>query len=323
MMFLLQSNSNSNTIEKVQQVANKTTDNAAYVYDVAKNSVDGLITQIIERLPYIAAGILVLVFFWLLAKLVRAIFFSASKRTHLDDRLRLLMSRLIGVGIYVLGFFAALTVIIPGLSFGSLIAGLGFTSFIVGFATKDILNNLLSGVLILWNQPFHIGDYIFIKGNEGNVEFIGVRATKLRKDDGELVLIPNGEMYSNALVIRGAGAARRFILKLFVDLGANIAEAKKMIGDVLFDIEGVENDPSPGIYVRDLTSDGVNLSIYFWINTNKNSPLKVFDEVATKIKDALQKSNVVIFPPSSIVISKAENETDPVIYDDKEQESDL
>ncbi len=307
-MFLLQANNNSNTIEKVQEVATKTTDNATYIYDVAKGSVNGLITQIIERLPYIAAGILVLVFFWLLAKVVRAIFFSASKRTHLDDRLRILLSRLIGVGIFILGFFAALTVIIPNLTFGNLIAGLGFTSFIVGFATKDILNNLLSGVLILWNQPFHIGDYIFIKGNEGNVEFIGVRATKLRKDDGEVVLIPNGEMYSNALVIRGAGAARRFILKIFVDLGANVAEAKKVIGDVLLNIEGVENDPNPGIYVRDLTTDGINLSIYFWINTDQNSPLKVFDEVATKIKEALQNSNVIIFPPSSIVVSRDNSE---------------
>lgn len=320
MMFLLQTNGNSNTVEKVQNAANKSTDYAAYIYNVAKNSVNELIFQIIDRLPYIAAGILVLVFFWLLAKLVRAIFFSASKRTHLDERLRILLSRLIGVGIYVLGFFAALTVIIPGLSFGSLIAGLGFTSFIVGFATKDILNNLLSGVLILWNQPFHIGDYIFVKGNEGTVEFIGVRATKLRKDDGELVLIPNGEMYSNALVIRGAGAARRFILKIFVDLSANVAEAKKVIGDVLFDIEGVENDPNPGIYVRDLTGDGINLSIYFWINTNKNSALKVFDEVATKIKESLRESNVIIFPPSSIVISKPENETNTA---DEEQKSDF
>lgn len=320
MMFLLQTNGNSNTVEKVQNAANKSTDYAAYIYNVAKNSVNELIFQIIDRLPYIVAGILVLVFFWLLAKLVRAIFFSASKRTHLDERLRILLSRLIGVGIYVLGFFAALTVIIPGLSFGSLIAGLGFTSFIVGFATKDILNNLLSGVLILWNQPFHIGDYIFVKGNEGTVEFIGVRATKLRKDDGELVLIPNGEMYSNALVIRGADAARRFILKIFVDLSANVAEAKKVIGDVLFDIEGVENDPNPGIYVRDLTGDGINLSIYFWINTNKNSALKVFDEVATKIKESLRESNVIIFPPSSIVISKPENETNTA---DEEQKSDF
>lgn len=315
MIFLLQTN--NNTVEKVQDATNKATENASYVYTVAKNSVNGLITQVVEQLPYIIAGLLIIVFFWFLAKIIRAIFFSASKRTHLDDRLRILFSRLIGVGIFILGFFAALTVIIPNLTFGNLIAGLGFTSFIIGFATKDILSNLLSGVLILWNQPFHIGDYLFIKGNEGTVEFIGVRATRLRKDDGELVLIPNGELYSNALVIRGAGAARRFLLKIFVDLSSDMAIAKKIIQDVLSKIEGVENDPKPGIYVRDLTTDGVNLSVYFWIDTDKNSPLMIFDEVATQIKESLQESNVVMFPPSSIVVSRVENE--PVTPDDEEE----
>ena len=96
----------------------------------------------------------------------------------------------------------------------------GFTSFIIGFATKDILNNILSGVLILWKQPFQVGDYIFIKSNEGNVEYIGVRATRLKKDDGEMVLIPNGEMYSNALTIRGAGANRRMKLKISISFDA-------------------------------------------------------------------------------------------------------
>lgn len=306
MLFLLQNNSNSNTGEKVQDVANKATENASYIYTIARNSVNELLTQVIERFPYIIAGIIVILVFWLISKLVKTIFLSASKRTHLDNRLRTLFSRLISVAVFVLGLFAALTVIIPGLTFGSLIAGLGFTSFIVGFATKDILNNLLSGVLILWNQPFHIGDYLFVKGNEGTVEYIGVRATKLRKDDGELVLIPNGEMYTNALVIRGAGAARRFILKIFVDLEAKVSAAKEIISDTLTKIDGVENEPVPGIYVRDLTTDGVNLSVYFWINTDKNSPLKVFDEAATRIKEALQESRVVIFPPSSVIISRAE-----------------
>ena len=215
------------------------------------------------------------------------------------------MSRLIGVGIFVLGFFAALTIIIPNLTFGNLIAGLGFTSFIVGFATKDILNNLLSGVLILWNQPFHIGDYIFIKGNEGTVEFIGVRATKLRKDDGELVLIPNGDMYSNALIVRGAGASRRFILKVFIGFGANVADAKIIIKSVLQGIEGVEDEPQPGIYVRDLTTDGVNLSIYFWVDTNQNSALKVFDEVAEKTKTALSENDVELYPPTTVLIQNS------------------
>jgi small-conductance mechanosensitive channel len=90
----------------------------------------------------------------MLARIIKGAFLAASNRANLDYRLRILVSRLIGVAVFVLGIFTALTIIIPSFRFGDLVAGLGFTSFIVGFATKDILNNLLSGVLILWKETF-------------------------------------------------------------------------------------------------------------------------------------------------------------------------
>ena len=95
---------------------------------------------------------------------------------------------------------------VPSFRFENLVAGLGFTLFIVCFATRDILNNLLSGVLILWKEPFKIGDYIFVKNRQGKVEYIGVRATTSRMFDGEIILMPNGDMYSNPLTLRGVDA---------------------------------------------------------------------------------------------------------------------
>ena len=225
-MFFQNSNVNTNTVVKAQEAA-KTT------YEVALVSINNLLNSIVERLPYILAGILVLIIFWILAKIIKRIFWATSSRTKLDNRLRILFGRLIVVVVTILGIFTALTVIIPSFGFGDLITGLGFTSFVIGFATKDILNNLLSGVLILWQQPFQIGDYIFVKTIEGKVEYIGVRATRLRKDDGELILIPNGEMYSNALTIRGAGAGRRMKLNISVGYEADVEQAKQVIYDVL------------------------------------------------------------------------------------------
>jgi small-conductance mechanosensitive channel len=284
-----------------QQNANASTriiENAWTVKDVTWQSINNILNSFIERLPYFAAGLMVLFVFWLIAKIVKGVFLSASRRTNLDKRLRILFSRIIVVFIFVVGIFAGLTVIIPTFQFGDLITGLGFTSFVVGFATKDILNNLLSGVLILWQQPFKIGDYIFIGSNQGQVEYIGVRATNLRKDDGEVILIPNGEMYSSALTIRGAGTERRMLLKINVGYKTDIAEAKRIIADVLHRSEGVVAEPKSNAVVTDLTAEGVNLSVYFWINTDKSAPMLVFDEVATGIKKALFESGTEIFAPS-------------------------
>ena len=293
-MFLQNTNASGKVLESASQVTN-----------VAYSSVDNLVKSVIEQLPYIASGLIVLFFFWLLSKGFKKIFWATSSRTKLDNRLRILFSRLIGIFILVLGIFTALTVIVPSFRFGDLIAGLGFTSFIVGFATKDILNNLLSGVLILWKQPFKVGDYIFVKDKQGKVEDIGVRATTLQMDDGERILMPNGEMYSQPLVIRGAGAARRMKLKIIIGYDAEIEQAKAKIIAALNNVGGVVADPKPSVYVTDLAAEGVDLSIYFWINTNEHSPLAVFDRVATGIKKSLAKSDIELYPTSPIVVQEA------------------
>lgn len=293
---------NANISKRILEDSNK-------IKDLTWGSLNDILATIVERLPYILAGFVVLILFWLLSKILKKIFWTASGKTRLDSRLRILFSRLIVVFMVVMGIFTGLTIIIPGFTFGSLITGLGFTTFVIGFATKDILNNLLSGVLILWQQPFRIGDYIFVGNNQGKVEYIGVRATKLRKDDGEAVLIPNGDMYSSALTIRSAGAERRMLLKLNIDYNAEIPKAKEIISSVMAKSEGVVAEPKPKVVVTDLTGDGVNLSIYFWINTDKNSPQAVFDEVATEVKTALCEAGIEMFPPSSVIVQNADSQT--------------
>lgn len=290
---------NSNIQQNTQQ---KVVENAWLIKDVMWNSIDDIVSSMVARLPYLLAGLLVFFLFWFISKIIKGVFLKASTRTHLDNQLRLLISRLISIFLFVFGLFVALTIIIPTFKFSDLITGLGFTTFIIGFATKDILNNLFSGVLILWQRPFKIGDYLFIGSNQGKVEYIGMRATKLRKDDGEQILIPNGDMYSSAITIRGAGAERRMILKISVGYDADILQTKGIISDVLTFSEGVVNQPKPNVVVTDLSGDGVNLSIYFWINTDKNSPLQVFDQVATAIKQKLSDSGIELFPPSSVIV---------------------
>jgi len=297
-MFMFQNNTNA-----TQRVL----EGAWTVKDVTLRSINTILVSIIEQIPLIIAGLIVLIVFWLLSKAAKSIFLSASGRTKLDKRLRILFSRLIAVAIITIGVFTSLTVFTQ-LNFANLIAGLGFTSFVIGFATKDILNNLLSGVLILWQQPFRIGDYLFVGSNQGKVEYIGVRATQLRKDDGELILIPNGDMYSSAITIRGAGSERRMILKLSIGYDCDVQKAKDVIRNAAKSVEGVVTDPTPSVVVTDLTTEGVNITIYFWINTDKNKPMIVLDEVATEVKASLDKQGVVIYPPTMLVTAPVKEE---------------
>ena len=305
MMESMFQNSNVNSSGKIVE-------NASMIKDVVCSSIDSILTSIISQLPFIVAGIIVLIIFLIISKIVKKIFWATSTKTKLDYRLRVLTSRLISLSIVLLGFFAALTIVIPSFRFGDLIAGLGFTSFVVGFASKDILNNFLSGVLILWKQPFQIGDYIFVDKFQGKVEHIGVRATRLTADDGEQILIPNGDMYSNPLIIRGAGANRRMTLKVNLGYDADINNSKQLIQQALHGLPGVLNEPKPKVYVKDLLSDGVNLAIYFWIDTDKNQPIEVFDSTASAVKTALSDAQIELYPPNTIVVQTAKVETENI-----------
>lgn len=284
---------------------------AVDIQRVVWDSINAMVTGIFERLPFILAGIIVLLIFWLLSKAVRWGFLAATRRTKLDVRLRLLISRILVVVVLGLGILTAFSVVIPSFNFGSVIAGLGFSSFVVGFATKDILNNFFSGILILWQRPFQIGDYLFVGKEQGKVEYIGVRATSLRKDDGELVLIPNGDMYSTALTIRGAGAKRRMNLKFCVGYDESLERTKSLIRESLETTAGVVQDPAPRVLVTDLISDGVNVTINFWINTNEDKPIEVFDRASVGIVEKLNEAGIEIFPPGSMIVKRADDEDEP------------
>lgn len=281
-------------------------DNASQITNVAWDSINGMLTAIIERLPFVLAGLLAAAVFFAAGRLFRSIFLAATGKVKLDARLRLLFSRFIVVVCVIFGILTALTIIVPSFRFGDLVAGVGLTTFALGFATKDILNNFISGVLILWQQPFKIGDQIFLDKVQGRVEYIGVRATSLRKDDGDLVLVPNGEMYSSTLTIRGAGTKRRMALDLALSYEDDISVAKELIHDALVQTEGVVTEPPPKVFVTDLTSDGVMLTINFWLNTFEARPREVLDRASTAIVSSVTKAGIEPYPPNSVVVRSAE-----------------
>ena len=266
------------------------------VYSAVNSSIRSLVGGLASRLPFLVAGAIVMLLFWLLSRFARWALASGSSRTRMDEQLRILVSRLTAGFLIVIGIFTSLSVVIESFDFGQVIAGLGFTSFVVGFATKDILNNFLSGILILWQRPFALGDYLFVGSNQGRVEHIGVRATMLRKDDGENVLIPNGEMYSSALTIRGAGKKRRMNLKFHLAFDEELARAKQLVLDSLARTDGIVTDPAPNVYVTDYSNEGAVLTVQFWIDTNESKPLKVFDGAAIGIIDTLRVAGIEINP---------------------------
>ncbi|MEO7658589.1 MAG: mechanosensitive ion channel domain-containing protein, partial [Pyrinomonadaceae bacterium] len=157
-------------------------------FGTALERVDSWVDGIVRLLPNIIVGFVVLGLFVGLGALARRIIRRESARRNRDN-LGEVLGGFVKWMVILVGFLLAATVVIPTLSSGDLIAGLGISSVAIGFAFKDILQNWMAGLLILLRQPFEINDQIEINGHEGTVERIETRATVVKTYDGQRIVI--------------------------------------------------------------------------------------------------------------------------------------
>ena len=204
--------------------------------------------------------------------------------------------------IVLFGTLLALTIVIPSLNPGDLIAGLGIGSVAIGFAFKDILQNWLAGLLILIQRPFGVGDQIVVNGFEGTVEWIETRATIIAMYDGRRAIIPNADVYSNAVTVNTARPTRRSQYDVGIGYGDSIAAAREAILEALSTVPGIEADPAPEVLVWDLAGSSVNLRVRWWTNSKRTSVVHIQAAVLEAIKTALDAAGVDMPFPTQVVL---------------------
>ena len=163
---------------------------------------ENLAQQLLEEttlwLPRVGGVVVVVVVFLILAKVMRRIITKGADRLRLDKHLTSLLARASSITLIIFGFVTALGTL--GINVSALVAGLGLTGFALGFALKDTISNLLSGVLILLYRPFEVGNRIKISGYEGVVVSIDLRYTEL-EGDGSKILIPNSKSFTDPITV--------------------------------------------------------------------------------------------------------------------------
>jgi small conductance mechanosensitive channel len=162
-----------------------------------------IIGEVVLWAPKAPVGLLVFFVFWLCSLVVRNIFFRIGSRTESNTRYFLkVVGRALSLAILLFGGITALGTI--GINVSALVAGLGLTGFALGFGLKDILANLVSGLLVLLYRPFSLNDQISVAGMEGCVTEIDLRYTRL-ENAGKAYLIPNSMMITNTIMLVSRG----------------------------------------------------------------------------------------------------------------------
>jgi small-conductance mechanosensitive channel len=267
---------------------------------------------VLERLPYVGVAIVVYALFHLAARIVRRLVTRLTRRQRKHRNVGFVLGRLAEGGLMLVGVLVGLVIALPSFQPAQLIQLLGISGVAFGFAFRDILQNFLSGILILLTEPFRLGDQIIVGGFEGTVEEIETRATLIRTYDGRRVVIPNSTLFTDSVTVNTAFDSRRMQYDIGIGYGDDIAHAKQVITRVLRQTPGVLDDPPPEALVVDLADSTVTVRARWWIAPPRRADVMASQDAALHaLKDALTEAGIDLpFPTRQILFHDQTEQTD-------------
>ena len=270
-----------------------------------------MISGAIALLPNIVIGLVVFIIFWLLGKFIRRTIRHRTKDRETRN-IGLVLGRLTQGVLVILGLLIAAIIIFPSFKPADLLASLGIGGVAIGFAFKDILQNFLAGILILLTEPFRLDDQIIFGDYEGTVEQIETRATSIRTYDGRRVVIPNAELFTNSVMVNTAYDRRRLQYDIGIGYGDDIAQAKKIILEVLGSRDDILKNPEPEALVVDLADSTINIRARWWIDPPRRADaVASMDWVLENICNKLVAAGIDLpFPTQQILFHDQTEETD-------------
>ncbi len=276
----------------------------------AWEKIQGMIEDLVRALPNIGLALVVFVLFYALGAGIRVLVRRLTEQRRRN--VGLVLGRLAhGLAIFI-GFLVSMGIVFPSVNARSLIELLGISSVAIGFAFRDVLQNFLSGILILLTEPFRIGDQIVVGGFEGTVEDIQTRATTIRTYDGRRVVIPNSSLFTDSVIVNTAFDRRRLEYDVGIGYGDDIGLAKRLMVDAMRSVPEVLAEPAPDALVMELAESSVLIRARWWIKPpSRASALDTRDQVLAAIKNQLVENGIDLpFPTRQILFHDQTEATD-------------
>lgn len=262
------------------------------------------------QLPNIVGGIVLLIVAYFLGKLIARGVRRAFHRSGRMDLGGVLASLTFG-GVMVAAVLIASVIVFPSVKPATIISSLGIGSVAIGFAFKDILQNLLAGILLLVNRPYRRGDQIVVKDFEGTVEHIESRATLIKTYDGRRVIIPNSDVYTSPVVVNTAFPTRRDQFDIGIGYGDKPDRAMTVFAEAIAKIDGVEAEPAPEVLPWGLDASSVTLRARWWSSSKRTDIVHLRARVILAIWQAAADNGIDLpFPTQQILFHDQTEESD-------------
>jgi len=173
----------------------------------------------------------------------------------------------------------------------------------VGFGAQNIINNFISGWILMWERPIRIGDFLEVDGVKGNVEAINTRSTRIRRTDGVHMLIPNSMLLENTVVNWTlVDNVTRTTLSLGVAYGSPCKKVAELIEQAVIEQEEVLSTPPPAVFFDDFGDNALSFVTYFWINAKVEGNLRATrSKIRFRLDELFEQHKIVIaFPQRDI-----------------------
>ncbi|MGB7404253.1 MAG: mechanosensitive ion channel family protein [Pacificimonas sp.] len=263
-------------------------------------------------LPNIIAGVIFLFLAWLVGKLIKRVIAKIAQSRGRPDLGTLLGTVIQGI-FMIAAILTAAAIVFPSVEPGDVFAGLGIGSVAIGFAFKDILQNLFAGLLILIRRPYAIGDQILVDDFEGTVEHVESRATFIRTYDGKRVIIPNSDIYTKAVVVNTAHVHRRDEYDVGIGYGEDPLEVAELFREAVRDVAGVLNDPPPECFPWDLAPSTFNLRVRWHVLSERRDLVMTRSRVLTAIFQTALDHDIDLPYPTSVSLVKGDRLDDALL----------
>ena len=231
---------------------------------------------------------------------------SCSPEIRSNKTLRSLLDTTYKVLVIILGVATCAQIV--GFPIGSIVAGAGLIGLTISLAAQETASNIFSGIVILIDKPFAVGDWILVGDVEGEVIDINFRSIKIRSLDKTVSVITNSKVCSSIIVNCAMRSTRPYKFTLGVTYNTSRAKLEQLMADLTAMLEASPYVEKGSALVR-LTSFGdssINLLVSAYLLTNQSGTfLQMQNDLNLNVMDVMQKNNVdFAFPSTTVYLSK-------------------
>jgi small conductance mechanosensitive channel len=252
--------------------------------------VNRTVTSIVDYLPNLLKAAIIIIIGILVIKVLRRVVTTLMTKRDIDPTF---LKFVLDVFTWIFRVMLLIAVIEQlGIATTSFVAALGAAGLAVGLSLQGSLSNFAGGLLIVLFKPFRVGDYIEAQGQSGTVSSIQIFSTRIITSTNQVVYLPNGTLSNNTIKNFSQEPLRRADIILSIDYGSDLRRVKDIIYTVIKSDSRILKDPAPGIEVKGLTENAVNVLVMTW--SERADYGDIVSDFYENIKSAFEKEGIRI-----------------------------